>query len=171
MISIIKAAEKDAALLFTLAAVTFKESHGHSAPQKDINTYIAEKYGTAIFTNELSNPKNLYHIIYYNGKPAGYSNIIFDCAYDKSPVQNMAKLDRIYLLQEFHDLKLGLQLFQFNVTFAQHHQQSGIWLYVWKENTRAVNFYTRAGFKIIGSYDFNISATHANPNHQLLLLF
>jgi ribosomal protein S18 acetylase RimI-like enzyme len=171
MISILKPTEKDAALLSTLAAVTFKESHGHSAPVSDISSYIAEKYSTAIFVHELNDPQNLYHIIYYKEKPAGYSNIVFDCPYKKSPVQNIAKLDRIYLLQEFHDLKLGLQLFQFNMVLAQQHGQSGIWLYVWKENIRAINFYTRAGFKIIGSHDFKISATHTNPNHELLLEF
>ncbi len=171
MTSIIKAGTKDAALLSQLAANTFLQSHGHSAPANDISNYIAEKYDVAVFTLELSNTKNYYHIIYHHGKPAGYSNIVFDCPYDNSPLQTVAKLERIYLLQQFHDLKLGLRLFQFNIDLAKHHQQTGIWLYVWKENTKAINFYTKAGFKIIGSYDFEISATRTNPNYRILLQF
>lgn len=171
MTAIIKAGENDAALLATLAAITFKESHGHSAPEGDINNYIAEKYSTPVFTEALSDPKNHYHIIYHNEKAAGFSNIVLNCLYENNPQQHIAKLERIYILQEFYNLKLGLQLFQFNVEFAKQHLQSGIWLYVWKENTRAINFYTKAGFKIIGSYDFKLSATHSNPNHQLLLEF
>jgi len=169
MASILKAGTKDAALLSQLAANTFLESHGHSAPAADISNYIAEKYDVAVFTQELSSPKNYYHIIYHNEEPAGFSNIVFDCPYDNSLVQTIAKLERIYLLQQFHDLKLGLQLFQFNIGLAKQYRQTGIWLYVWKENIRAINFYTKAGFKIIGSHDFKISATHANPNYQLLL--
>lgn len=169
--SIIKAGPNDAALLTTLATTTFLQSHGHSAPAVDINNYIAEKYSLAVLTEELNDAENIYHIIYHEDKPAGFSKIVFNYPYENSPAQNVAKLERIYILQEFYNLKLGLALFQFNMELAKQNQQTGIWLYVWKENARAFNFYTRAGFKIIGSHDFKVSATHSNPNHQLLLSF
>jgi diamine N-acetyltransferase len=169
MPEITKAAEKDTTVLVTLATTTFIQSHGHSAPAADINNYIAEKYNEAILNEELNDPQNIYHIIYHNEKPAGYSKIIFNQAYENSPVQNITKLERIYVLEEFLNLKLGLALLQYNIALAKQNQQTGLWLYVWKENTRAFNFYTKAGFIIIGSYNFKVSATHANPNHQLLL--
>jgi diamine N-acetyltransferase len=169
MPEITKATEKDTTVLVTLATSTFIQSHGHSAPAADINNYIAEKYNEAVLKEELNNPQNIYHIIYHNEKPAGYSKIIFNQAYENSPVQNITKLERIYVLEEFLNLKLGLALLQYNIALAKQNQQTGLWLYVWKENTRAFNFYTKAGFIIIGSYNFKISATHANPNHQLLL--
>jgi diamine N-acetyltransferase len=169
--SIIKAGAKDAALLSTLAISTFMQSHGHSAPEADINTYIAEKYNDAVITEELNDPKNIYHILYHDRIAAGFSKMVFDLPFENSDQQNMAKLERIYILQEFYNLKLGKALLQFNIDLAKQYRQAGLWLYVWKENTRAFNFYTRAGFTIIGSYDFKVSATHSNPNHQLLLLF
>lgn len=169
--SIIKATAKDAALLAILATNTFLESHGHAAPPQDIKSYITEKYNETVLTAELNDPENIYHIIYYHGKPAGFSKIIFNQPYKNSAVQNIAKLERIYILQEFYNLKLGKALLQFNIDLAKQQQQKGMWLYVWKENTRAFNFYTRAGFIIIGSYDFKVSITHSNPNHQLLMLF
>jgi len=46
-----------------------------------------------------------------------------------------------------------------------------MWLFVWTENHKAINFYKKAGFKIVGQHDFQISATHSNPNHQMLLTF
>ena len=46
-----------------------------------------------------------------------------------------------------------------------------MWLYVWTENHRAVNFYNNLGFKIVGEYDFKIFETHSNPNHQMLLSY
>lgn len=171
MHEIIKATEKDVALLSSLATNTFLQSHGHSAPARDINNYIAEKYNEAILKEELNDPQNIYHIIYYGEKPAGYSKIIYNRPYENSVLQNITKLERIYILQEFYNKQLGKALFQFNVELAKQNQQAGMWLYVWKENTRAFNFYTRAGFTIIGSHNFKISATHANPNHQLLLMF
>jgi ribosomal protein S18 acetylase RimI-like enzyme len=169
MVSITRASESDGGLLSAIAKTTFIESHGTSAEQADIDSYITEKYSDAVLRHELADAENVYYIIYHNNKVAGYSKIVFNLAYAGSPVQNIAKLERLYLLKEFYNTRLGLALFQFNIDLAKANTQAGVWLYVWKENTRAVNFYTNAGFLIIGSHDFRISATHTNPNHQMFL--
>lgn len=83
--------------------------------------------------------------------------------------ENVTKLDRIYLLKEFFGLKLGLQLFNFNIELCKYHKQSGIWLYTWIGNTRAINFYRKAGFKIIGSHKFYVTNTYYNLNHHMFL--
>jgi ribosomal protein S18 acetylase RimI-like enzyme len=170
MTAIYKVTKNEISLLSTLATQTIIESHGHSAPAEDMNAYIAEKYTEAVFKDELSNPKNIYYFIYHNGELAGFSKIVFDCPYEGS-LQNVTKLDRIYILKKFYDQKLGQQLFQFNVDLAKENKQAGMWLYVWKENPRAVRFYEKNGFKVIGSHDFQVSPRHSNPNHQMLLLF
>jgi ribosomal protein S18 acetylase RimI-like enzyme len=84
---------------------------------------------------------------------------------------HFAKLERLYLLKEFYDKKLGNALFQFNCDLAKQHSQKGIWLFVWTGNHRAIRFYDKAGFKIIGSHNFKISEDHSNPNHQMLKQF
>ncbi len=171
MVSIVKAGEKDAALLSGIAKTTFLESHGHSAKPEDVNNYVQEKYNEVVLKQELLDPENIFHIIYHNNIPAGYSKIIFNLPYAGSPLVHITKLERVYLLKKYHDLKLGLKLFQFNVELSKQNDQAGIWLYVWIENERAIRFYKKAGFIIAGSYDFKISATHSNPNHLMLLRF
>lgn len=171
MTSIVKADEKDFQLLSEMAKLTFIESHGSSAVSEDINNYVTEKYSLNAFKEELSDVKNIYFIIFNDNRPAGYSKIIFDTPYPTSQIKNIAKMERLYLLKEFYNLKLGLELFQFNIDLSKRNNQMGIWLFVWKENQRAVNFYTQNGFLIIGSHDFKISETHSNPNHQMFLKF
>ena len=171
MTSIVKANENDFHLLSGIATLSFIESHGSSAKPTDINCYISQKYSDDIFKNELLDKKNNYHIIYYNNRVTGYSNIILNSPCTNSKIRDIAKLERIYLLKEFYNLKLGLQLFKFNINIAKQNNQKAIWLFVWKENKRAINFYTKSGFIIIGNYDFKISETHSNPNHQMFLRF
>ena len=171
MTSIVKADKNDSRLLSEIATLAFIESHGNSAKPGDINLYISKNYSEDIFKKELLDKKNNYYLVYHNGQVAGYSNIILNSAYADSEVVNIAKLGRLYLLKEFYNLKLGLQLFEFNINLAKENNQKGIWLFVWKENQRAVNFYTKNGFIIIGSHDFKISETHSNPNHQMFLPF
>ncbi|MEO7983686.1 MAG: GNAT family N-acetyltransferase [Bacteroidota bacterium] len=171
MISIVQASEKDAALLSALAKKTFLESHGHSADPADIDRYVAEKYSDHILQEELGDRGNIYHILWYDKIPVGYSKIIFDLPYPGSSLKNITKLERIYLLKEFYNLDAGSALFQFNLALSKEHEQLGIWLYTWIENSRAIRFYLKKGFRIIGSHDFQISTTHSNPNHLMFLEF
>ncbi len=171
MVSIVKAAPEDFQLLADIGKVSFIESHGSSASEEVIKAYVAEKYTNEIFKAELVNPSNIYHIIYSNGQAAGYSKIIFNAAHPSVPFENVAKLERLYLQKGFYGLKLGHQLLQHNIGLSQNSGQAGMWLFVWKGNHRAVSFYARAGFSSIGSYDFKLSETHYNPNHQMLLRY
>ena len=171
MITIQKATPAEAILIAGVGKKTFLESHGNSAPAADIDAYVALTYSLKTVQEELNNQENIYHIIYYKGLPVGYSKIIFNRPHTLVESSATTKLERIYLLKEFHDLKLGLALFEFIASFSKQENQTGIWLYVWKENQRAVSFYEKNGFEIIGSADFQISATHSNPNHVMYLKY
>lgn len=171
MTTIEKATMKDAELLTKIGRQAFIESHGHSASEKDIENYVSSKFTKNVFELELNDSNNVFHILYYNQKPIGYSKIIYNVPQDNIVIKNVTKLERLYILEEFHHLKLGLELFNFNVELSKKHQQSGIWLFTWIENHKAIKFYLKAGFKIVGKYNFKISETHSNPNHQMLLVY
>ena len=169
MTSIIKANENDFQILADIGKRSFMESHGSSASPTDINQYVAEKYNNEVCKSELSNPENNYHFIYHENKPAGYSKLILNAKHPNIQIENVSKLERLYLLKEFYYLKLGLMLHNFNIELSKGNNQAGMWLFVWKENARAIDFYKKAGFKIIGSHDFKLTENHSNPNYQMIL--
>jgi len=171
MTSIVKAAIKDAELLSKIGTQSFIESHGISASKKDIENYLESKFTKEAFDAELTDSNNIFHILYYNKKPVGYSKIIYNVIQHNIPFENVTKLERLYVLEVFHHLRLGLELFLFNIELSKKNNQKGMWLYTWIENHKAIQFYKKVGFKIVGSYDFKISETHSNPNHQMLLTF
>ncbi len=171
MQNITKAKIKDAKELAQLAKNSFLPAHGHSAPKEDINNYILANFDEANFITELSDPKNLYYCIYYNNMLAGYSKITLNTPNKNIISENVTYLSRLYLLEEFYGLDLGKELFNFNIKFSKKQQQNGIWLAVWVENYRAISFYKKMGFTIVGSHDYKISETHSNPNHIMYLPF
>ena len=171
MTTILKATQNDFILLADLGKQTFIESHGHSALQADIDEYVSDTYSYATCEEDLTDVLNIFHFIYYDGIPAGYSKIIFNSPHPAILDQRVTKLQRIFLLKEFYTQKLGSQLFNFNVELSKANNQNGIWLVVWTENERAVNFYKRNGFEIIGSGNFKISQNHTNPNHIMFLKY
>lgn len=169
--SIIRSDRNAAEILAEIGRQTFIESHGHSASSADIAAYVNEKYTADVFRQELENTGHLYHTIYYGQQAAGYSKIIMNCGHENIAFSNITKLERLYLLKDYYDLKLGLQLMEYNIRLSKENNQKGIWLFVWKENDRALRFYQKYGFQIVGSHDFRISVHHSNPNHQMLLLY
>jgi ribosomal protein S18 acetylase RimI-like enzyme len=171
MTTIIRATQNDFKLLADLGKQTFIESHGHSALQADINEYVSDTYSYAICEQELADANNIFHFLYYDGRPAGYSKIIFNSPHPNIQMDHVTKLQKIFLLKEFYSQKLGKQLFNFNVDLSNAYNQKGIWLFVWKKNERAIKFYQNNGFKIIGDHDFKISDTHTNPNHIMFLKY
>ncbi len=171
LIHIRRATLSDTEALVDLARITFQESPRHSASKKDITDYIAINYSVAVFQDELKDDANEYHLLFYKEELVGYSKLVFNTPITNGTDIKSTKLDRIYLLEAFHGLRLGAELFQFNIALAKSNDQTGIWLFTWKENTRALRFYEKMGFVIVGEHDFRISATHTNPNWQMLLEF
>jgi ribosomal protein S18 acetylase RimI-like enzyme len=167
--TIVKANAEHVDMLSALAKTTFLESHGHSAGPDDIDAYIDANLNYSALEKELNDPNNIYHLLFQDAIAAGYSKIKLNTPYPGSERSNITKLERIYFRKEFYGLDLGQALFEFNLRLAKENQQAGIWLFVWKENHRAVSFYKKNGFLIVGSYDFKISDKHSNPNHIMFL--
>ena len=169
MTSIVKATIQDYQLISDIGKTTFVESHGHSATKEVINEYVQEKFNLNAVKDELSSPENIYRIIFYRNQPAGYSKIILNSGHPAISTAEVTKLERIYLLKEFYKLKFGSMLFDHNLDLSKSQHQNGMWLFTWKENNRAIEFYQKKGFNIIGSYEFKLTETHSNPNYLMFL--
>lgn len=171
MLQITKPAPDDIPVLTNIARKSFLESHGHSASATDIENYMDGKLTEAVFEAELQDEQNIFHLLYHDGRPAGYSKIILDfpLELENIPQLNITKLERIYLMEAFHGLRLSHQLFDLNLQISKQANQAGMWLYTWTENHRAIAFYQKVGFRIIGKSNFKISENHYNPNHIMWL--
>jgi ribosomal protein S18 acetylase RimI-like enzyme len=171
MVTIIQAKPENAKLLSEIGKTSFIESHGTSAAPIDIDKYVDQKFTIEMFEKEICDSNNQFYIIYYNNRPVGYSKMIFNSPHPTISQQNVTKLERLYLLKEVYNLKLGYKLFEFNYELSRQNLQYGMWLFVWTENKRAITFYEKTGFTIIGSHNFQISENHSNPNHQMFLVY
>lgn len=169
MISIIKATEKDYNPIVAIGKVSVEEAHRESCSKEELNEYLERNYNDETIKEELSESKNIYHIIKYNEEAVGFSKIILNEEHPNIQQKNVTKLDRIYLRKEYYNLKLGFQLLKFNMELAKYNKQVGIWLFTWVGNKRAVDFYLKTGFIIVGSHQFKVTENRYNENHQMFL--
>lgn len=171
MISIKKATINDAKDLAVVGKKAFVIPHQKAIPTEIMEVYLNNSFNEKNLIEEINNPNFHYNLIYSNNNLAGFSKIIFNEKNSQIKKENVTKMERLYLLEEFYGLGLGNTLFQHNLKLAKQNNQKGIWLYVWIKNFRALDFYKKAGFKKIASYDFPISDKETRPNDVLFLEF
>ena len=168
MVNISETNISEAAQIRNLAEESFLHAHGKSASQKDIDQFISNHYQLHHFEEDIKREENLYHSFYLDNELIGYSKIVLNTGY-KKPFDGYCKLDRIYFLPQHFGKGYAKQLLDFNIALAQTKNQLHLWLYVWVENHRAIGFYKKQGFNIVGEYNFQISPSHSNPNHIMQL--
>ncbi len=166
-IEIFRASRVHLAELATLAQLTFIESHGHSAAAEDLEYYRQRSLSESFFDRDLQVVHHHYYLLRVDDALAGYSKLVLDTSHPEIPSPMVAKLERIYIRSEWHGSGVGRMLFNYNLNLAAEMGQKGIWLYVWKENLRALTFYGKQGFEILGHHDFEISPHHSNPNYLM----
>ena len=166
---IIKASLEHAEVLSGMGSETFYKTHKDSAPAHEVAAYIKRIYGLKAIERELTNPLNIYHIIIHEDTVAGFSKMELSMTYPAIKLENVSKMDQIYLHDSFHGLKLGAQLLDFNINYTKSHGQSGMWLVVWTGNTKAIDFYKKFGFRIVTEDQFHLTETHINPCYIMLL--
>jgi ribosomal protein S18 acetylase RimI-like enzyme len=159
----------DAAILSDMGRRTFLDAHSHSASPVDITHYIETKYRISEIETELKNPDYIYRLIYKSEEPAGYSKIILNTSPTHFRFENSTKLERLYIEKKFYGLNFAQELLKYNIMYSKSNHQKGMWLFVWIENLRAIAFYKKLGFDIVGAYNFEVSPTHSNPNHIMYL--
>lgn len=169
MISVIRATTEDYRPIVAIGKEAVADAHRESTSAENMNAYLEKNYNDQAIGEELADTKNIYHIIRYNGNPVGFSKINLNTKEPGIKEENVTKLDRIYLLKEFYGLKLGLELMNHIIGIARKNKQAGIWLYTWIGNKRAIDFYGKAGFTIIGSHKFYLTETYYNLNHLMFL--
>lgn len=171
MINIRKATPQDYQAIARIGRIAVEEAHRDSCSDEDMTTFLDQYYNDDAIKAELSDENNIYHLLTFNGEPAAFSKIILNAPHPNISSPIATKLDRIYLLSEYFDKKLGHLLLQFNIELSKENCQEAMWLFTWQGNERAVQFYRKAGFVIAGMHRFKVTESHYNEHFQMVLSY
>jgi ribosomal protein S18 acetylase RimI-like enzyme len=153
-IEIKKASISDLQVLQIVSIQTFAETFAEVNTPENIENYNRESFNLEQLTSELTNPNSTFFIAYSDSEPIGYLKINSGNA--QTEILNDASLEihRIYVLQAFHGKKVGQLLLYKVIEIAQKTSADYIWLGVWEENHRALQFYTKNGFITFDTHIF-----------------
>ncbi|APG64170.1 hypothetical protein LPB136_01770 [Tenacibaculum todarodis] len=152
------ATSSNAEVIALLGRITYTESHGHFIDdQKDLLAYCTNAFSIKKTKEELEDKNNLFHIIYVDNLPVGYSKIILNTPFEDKTENSSCRLERIYILNHFLSMKLGQPFLDFIIEKAKEKKASSMWLSVYIKNERGIKFYDRNEFKSIGEFNFLVN--------------
>lgn len=153
-IEIRKATLSDLETIKILSVQTFKETFSSVNTPENIANYVTKSFNNKQLTTELNNANSQFYVAYSNAEPVGYLKINFGDAQTENINENALEVHRIYVLQTFHGKNIGQLLLDEVKKIAQRTHIDYIWLGVWEENHRALQFYTKNGFVVFDKHVF-----------------
>jgi ribosomal protein S18 acetylase RimI-like enzyme len=86
----------------------------------------------------------------------GYLKINFGASQTELKDNEALEIERIYVLQAFHGKKLGQALYEKAISIAKEMKVKYVWLGVWEQNHRALQFYKKNGFVPFDTHIFKL---------------
>lgn len=154
MIEIKRAHLKDLSTIQSISIASFTETFSEINTPENMEKYIKENFNTAQLTLEINNPDSPFYIALSNDEPVGYLKLNLRNAQTETKEDETIEIQRIYVLKAFHGKKLGQLLLDQAVKAAKEYRVDYIWLGVWEENHRALQFYAKNGFATFDKHIF-----------------
>jgi ribosomal protein S18 acetylase RimI-like enzyme len=134
------------AALQQIGRQTFSETFAESNSAENMAKYLEEAYSYEKLNAELNDPNSIFYFAKMDQNVIGYLKLNFGASQTELKDKNALEIERIYVLKEFHGKKVGQLLFDKAIKIAKDHHVAYVWLGVWENNKRALQFYTKNGF-------------------------
>lgn len=144
----------DLVTLQEISYKTYSDTFGHMNKPTNMRAYLEQAFNIDKLRNELSNPNSSFYFLYSDDKLLGYLKLNeYKAQTDIYDPQSL-EIERIYVLKEFQGIGLGSFLIEKAIEIANARKKSYVWLGVWEKNHKAISFYKKHGFYVIGQHPF-----------------
>jgi GNAT superfamily N-acetyltransferase len=161
LIEIKKIDSTAAEALSSLAKKIYVHHYAHLWSAGGMDWYMNEfAYPVLKIQSEIENKNCLHYIAYINNEAVGYLKINIDAAIDGGDIKEGIELERIYIHNTAVNKGLGTYLMNFVLDIAKSYQKKYIFLKAMDTASLAMQFYTKMGYILVGSFRLSDSTFH-----------
>lgn len=135
---------------------TFYETFSASNTEANMTQYLQDGFSINKLTSELNDPHTEFYFATLDGTIIGYLKLNFGQSQTELQDEKALEIERIYVAQAFHGKQVGQVLYDKAVQVAKHKKADYIWLGVWEQNPRAIQFYKKNGFVEFDKHIFQL---------------
>lgn len=156
MIDIKVASIDDLLIIQKIGRETFLETFASENETDNMNEYLEERFSETQVHDELKNLESIFYIAWDQEDPIGYLKLNIGAAQTEFKMDDHIEIERIYVYASHHGKQVGQLLFFKALEIAKNLRVPTIWLGVWEENARAINFYKKNGFEEFDKHIFKL---------------
>lgn len=162
----------DAATLALIGQATFLEAFAGVLDGKNILAHCASAHSIKCYRSWLADGRYQLWLaeISPGSAPVGYMVL----SSPELPLSDLSEYDlelkRIYVFSKFQGQGVGKKLLQAAIAAARARQAQRLLLGVYEHNTAAIGFYTRMGFRKVGTRKFNMGGLQCDDYVMALLI-
>ncbi len=155
-IDIQKATINNTEELQNICIKTFYETFSTANSEENMRKYLSENFSINQLNIELNNENSEFYFATTNNTIIGYVKLNFGSSQTELKDNHTAEIERIYILKEFYGKKVGQVLCDKAIEIAKQKRVAYVWLGVWEDNLRAINFYKKNGFIAFDKHIFSL---------------
>lgn len=155
-IDIKRATVNDLDQLQEIGRKTFHETFSSGNTEENMRKYLDEGFSTEKLTTELNDENAEFYFATLDEKVIGYLKLNFGQSQTELQDEKGLEIERIYVSKEFHGKQVGQLLYNKALEIAKNNNSDFVWLGVWEENPRAINFYKKNGFVQFDKHIFKL---------------
>jgi len=145
-ITIKKASIEDLETIKNVGRETFYETFAKNNSEEEMQKYLDESFSDERLKKEFNTTDSQFFIAWEENNPIGYLKINTGDAQTELQDKTSLEIERIYVKSSHQGKKVGQILYNKALEIAEQERKEYIWLGVWEENLKAVNFYIKNGF-------------------------
>ena len=135
---------------------TFYETFSAGNSEENMTKYLDEGFSIEKLTTELSDNNADFYFATLDNNVIGYLKLNFGQSQTELQDDKALEIERIYVLKDFHGKSVGQILYDKAIHIAKQKNADYVWLGVWEENPRAINFYKKNGFVEFDKHIFKL---------------
>lgn len=160
----------DTAALACLAEQTFRDTFTSGSSTSDMQQHCEENYSPDIQLQEIQDSNLITILAECEGKLAGFAQVRL-----LSPTVNLkeslaskypSELSRLYVSNEWLGHGVAHKLMSEVLASVATVKSDCLWLGVWEENPRAIAFYHKYDFTVVGDHVFTVGT---DPQRDLIM--
>ena len=142
--------------LMLISKRTFVEAFEKDNDPLDFNNYINKAFSHHALAGELQNINSQFYFVHHEYMLVAYFKLNQGSAQTDVKSEDSIELERIYVISNYQGKRLGEQILKHIKQIALQVNKKSLWLGVWQQNERAIQFYERHGFKKFGTHPYFI---------------
>ncbi|MBO0357108.1 GNAT family N-acetyltransferase [Hymenobacter sp. BT186] len=165
---VISVARRNAATAAQLAALgrqTFQDTFAADNSPEDMAAYLAATFSEEKQLAELEDKDTVFLLARMQQELVGYAKLNFNSTLGVEPGKKpdvRMEIARLYVREDWVGTGLGASLMRRIIEEARQQACRSVVLGVWEKNQRAIAFYQRFGFKVIGQHEFSLGSDKQN---------